>query len=90
MNRSTIVVALSISDCGTIGSPMPRADCATKDSAITDARARLSRASLGLDVEQLPEAPRRRQHRQRALHVDPDVAGVHRQREGLGRRQARG
>ena len=41
-----------------------------------------------VDVEQLPEAPGRREHRQRGLHVDADVAGVHRQRERLGRRQA--
>ena len=44
MKRSTIVFALSTSDCGTIGSPRPRADWATYDSAITDARARSSRA----------------------------------------------
>src|SRR5437764_8128939 len=44
-NRSAIRLALSTSRCGTGGFPIPRADCATNDSAITDARARLSRAS---------------------------------------------
>ena len=38
-------VALSISRWDTGGRPIPRADWATKDSAITEARARLSRAS---------------------------------------------
>ena len=41
-----------------------------------------------VDVEQLAETPCRGEHRERALHVDPDVAGVHRQRERLGRGQA--
>ncbi len=44
MKRSTTVCALSISACGTIGRPMPRADWATKDIAITEARASSSRA----------------------------------------------
>ena len=43
-NRSGIELALSISRCGTGGTPTPRADWATKESAITDARARSSRA----------------------------------------------
>ena len=38
-------MALSTSRWGTGGLPIPRADWATNDSAITDARARLSRAS---------------------------------------------
>jgi hypothetical protein len=67
---------------------MPRADCATYDSAITDARARSSRACSS-DVEQLAGSPQiGREHRERGLHVDPDVAGVHRDGERLGRRQA--
>ncbi|CAM5738215.1 hypothetical protein SBADM41S_00430 [Streptomyces badius] len=44
MNRSTTDCALSISLCGTIGRPWPRADWATYDRAITAARARSSRA----------------------------------------------
>ncbi len=39
------------------------------------------------DVEQLPQAPGGRQHGQRALHVDPDVTGMDRDRIRLGRRQ---
>src|SRR5450759_3007492 len=42
--RSGIEFPLSTSDWGTGGCPAPRADCATNDSAITDARARSSRA----------------------------------------------
>ncbi len=44
MNRSVIVAASSTRRCGTIGSPTPRAAWATKDRAMTDARARSSRA----------------------------------------------
>ena len=40
------------------------------------------------DVQQLAQAPVRREHGHRGLDVDPDVAGVHRHRERLGRRQA--
>ena len=40
------------------------------------------------DVDQLAEAPLRREHRQRRLHVDARVARAHAQREGRGRRQA--
>ena len=43
MNRSTMVSALSMSFCGTAGSPRPRAACATNDSAVTDTRARSER-----------------------------------------------
>ena len=43
--RSTTVCALSTSFCGTIGCQVPRADCATYESAITETRARLFRAS---------------------------------------------
>ena len=43
-NRSGIELALSTSRWDTGGLPIPRADWATNDSAITDARARLSRA----------------------------------------------
>ena len=42
--RSGIELALSTSRCGTGGWPTPRADCATNESAITEARARSSRA----------------------------------------------
>jgi hypothetical protein len=48
MNRSVIVLASSTRRCGTIGWPVPRADWATNDSAITDARARSSRACSSL------------------------------------------
>jgi hypothetical protein len=48
MNRSTIVLASSTRRCGTAGTPMPRADCATYDSAMTAARASSSRASSAL------------------------------------------
>src|SRR5512144_3274973 len=44
---------------------------------------------LVVGVEQRVEPPQRREHRQRALHVDPGVAGADRQRERLGGRQPR-
>ena len=40
------------------------------------------------DVVGLPDAERRREHRDRGLDVDADVAGVHRDVVGLGGRQA--
>src|SRR5207245_6902707 len=43
--RSGIVAPVSTSAWDTGGCPASRADCATNESAITDARARLSRAS---------------------------------------------
>src|ERR1039458_5900966 len=43
--RSGIVLPSSISDWGTGGWPASRADWATNERAITEARARLSRAS---------------------------------------------
>ena len=47
-------------------------------------------AGLGLvDVQQRAETPDRGQLRDRRLHVDPHVAGVHGQRERLRRRQPR-
>ena len=54
---------------------------------MTAARARSSRACGLVDVEQRFEAPDGRQHGQRGLDVDPDVAGVHRDGERLGGRQ---
>ena len=42
---------------------------------------------LVADVQQLVHAPGGREHGQGALHVDPDVTGVHRDRVGLGGRQ---
>ena len=44
----------------------------------------------GVDVDQRPQTPVRGQHRGGRLHVDPGVAGVHRQRERLGGGHARG
>ena len=52
------------------------------------AREVVARLLVG-DVDQLPEAPLGREHRQRGLHVDARVAGADRQRVRLGRRQAR-
>ena len=46
--RSAVVLPRSTSVCGTGGRPTPRADCATKLSAMTDARARSSRACSSL------------------------------------------
>src|SRR3954454_16027584 len=43
MKRSTTVAHSSMRFCGTIGRPMPRADCATNDIAVTETRARSSR-----------------------------------------------
>ncbi len=43
---------------------------------------------VGVDVEQRAEAPDRGQLGECALHVHPDVAGVHRQRERFGGGQA--
>ena len=68
---------------------MPRADCATNESAITDARARSSRACSSEMSMQLAQAPLGGEHRQRRLHVDARVAGAHEQRVRLGGRQAR-
>ena len=82
-------VALSTSRWGTGGWPIPRADCATNDSAITDARARLSRASSSEMSISWPKPHCGAEHRQRRLDVDPGVAGADAQRVGLGRRQAR-
>ena len=39
------------------------------------------------DVDQLPEAPLRAEHRERGLKVHARVAGAHRERVRLGRRQ---
>ncbi len=44
-NRSATVLPSATWACGTGGCPPPRADCATNDNAITDARASCSRAS---------------------------------------------
>ena len=86
--RSGIEVALSTSVCGTGGWPMPRADCATNDSAMTDTRARSSRAcSSEMSITCL-EAPLGREHGQRGLEVDARVAGAHRERVRLRGRQA--
>ena len=51
------------------------------------AREVLARLLVG-DVDQLREAPLRREHRERRLEVHARVAGAHRQRVRLGRRQA--
>ena len=51
----------------------------------TEIRAHL----LFVDVVGRVHTPGRRQHRDRTLHVDPDVSGVHRDGEGLGGREAR-
>ena len=67
----------------------PRAAWAAYDSTITATRPRSSRAWLVGDVVGLPHAERRRQHRDAGLHVDADVAGVHRDVVRLGGRQAR-
>ena len=56
---------------------------------MTEARARFVAGLVVVDVEQRLEPPHRGELREGRLHVDPDVAGVHRQRERLGRRQAR-
>ena len=40
-----------------------------------------------VDVQQRFQAPYGREHGERRLHIDPDVAGVHRDRERLGGRQ---
>jgi len=48
MNRSVIDDASSTRRCGTIGKPGPRAAWATNDNAITEARARSSRACSSL------------------------------------------
>ena len=78
---------MSISRCGTGGWPIPRADWATNDSAITDARARLSRASSSEMSISSPKPHCGREHRQRRLDVDARVAGADAQRVRLGGRQ---
>ncbi len=52
------------------------------------AREVVARLLVG-DVDQLAEAPLRREHRERRLHVDAVVARAHRQRVRFGGRQAR-
>ena len=78
---------MSTSRWGTGGRPVPRADCATKDSAITDARARSSRACSSEMSISAPKPHSGPEHRERGLHVDPRVAGADAQRVRLGRRQ---
>ena len=68
--------------------PGPRADWATNESAITDARARSVRACSSDDVDQLLEPPFGRQLAERGLHVHARVAGADRERVRLGGRQA--
>ena len=86
--RSTIVLALSISLCG----HHRQADAA---GGLRDERHRHDRdvrevvaGLVVVDVEQRLQAPRGREHRDGGLHVDADVAGVDRDRERLGGRQA--
>jgi hypothetical protein len=55
---------------------------------ITEMRARSSRISSSPMSSICCRPQAGREHRDGRLHVDPDVAGVHRQRERLGRRQA--
>ena len=45
---------------------------------------------LVADVQERPHTPGGGEHRHRALHIDPDVTGVHRHRVRLGRGQAGG
>ncbi len=77
-------VAWSTSRWETGGLPIPRADWATNDSAITDARARLSRASSSEMSISCPKPHCGAEHRQRRLHVDARVARVDVQRMRLG------
>ena len=79
---------MSISRWDTGGLPIPRADWATNESAITDARARLSRASSSEMSISCPNPHCGREHGQRRLHVDAGIARAHAQRVRLGRRQA--
>ncbi len=87
--RSGIERALSTSLCGTGGRPVPRADCATNESAMTEARARLSRASASSMSISARKPHSGAEHRERGLDVDARVAGAHRERVRLGGRQAR-
>ena len=80
--------ALSTSRCGTGGRPMPRADWATKESAITDTRARSSRACSSSMSISAWSPHSGAEHRQRGLEVRARVAGAHRQRVRLGGRHA--
>ena len=89
MNRSTIV-------CGLVDLLLRHGRQAEAAGGLGDEGQRGDRdpgqVLAGLlvgDVEQLAEPPVRGEHGDRGLHVDPDVAGVHRHRERLGRRQAR-
>src|SRR3954468_12149391 len=87
--RSGIDAALSTSRWGTGGRPTPRADWATKDSPMTEARARFVARLVVVDVDQLAEAPLRGQARHRALQVDARVPRADQQRPRLGGGQAR-
>ena len=80
------IVASFTRICGTVGSPGPRADWATNESVMTDARARSSRAWSSLMSSSWSHAPGRGEHVERTLHVHPDIAGVH--GIGYGRRAA--
>ena len=74
---------------GTGGRPAPRADWATNDSAITDARARSSRACSSVMSMSGRKPHSGAEHRERGLDVDPRVARADGERVRLGRREAR-
>jgi hypothetical protein len=80
---------LSISRCGTGGRPLPRADCATNESAITDARARSSRAcasSMSISARKPHSGPSIASADWTSTRASPErIASSLR----LGRRQAR-
>ena len=88
MNRSTIVAAL-------VDARLRHGRHADAAGRLGDVGQRHHRGAgqllaglLVADVQQRAVTPDRREHGQRGLDVDPDVAGVHRDRERLGRRQA--
>ena len=84
--RSGILRALSTSRSEIGRRPTPQADWATNDRAMTDARARSSRACSSLISMSWPR-PHWGEHGQRGLEVDARVSRAHRERVGLGRRQ---
>ncbi len=77
MNRSVMVPDSSIRCCGTIGTPTPRADCATNDSAVTDTRARSARASSSVMSSSglMPYAGARVGARSASTRTSPEVTG---------------
>ena len=88
MNRSTIVLALSISALRDHRLPGARARTAPRSSSPSPRHARGSRGRCRHRCRAGAKTPGQGQHGDGRLHVHPHVTGVHRDGERLGGRQA--